>query len=138
MAPYFSNRLIPVGVEAQLLSDNGGFPDFSRLIGSEGWGIGVQIRLPVGTVGGDYAQVWAQPCIPLSQPFGPPGTEDYMPIGGTGQLIIPGPIYCWSRRELGLDALALNATPAAQIDLGIALWRRRKGGVLSARVFRLL
>jgi len=137
MATYSTNRLIPVGVEGQLLSDNGGLPDLARTIGSTGWGVGVRVRLPTGAVGGDYAQVWAQPCIVSAQPLGGPGTEEYLPIGGSGQLIIPGPIYCWSRRELGLDALALNATPEAQIDLGIALWRRRKGGVLNARVFRL-
>lgn len=137
MATYSANRLIPVGVVAQLQTDNGGLPDLSRTIGSTGRGIGVRLSLPAGAGGGDFAQVWAQPCIVSSQPLGGPGTEEYLPIGGAGQLIIPGPMYCWTREALGMASLAVNANAVNQIDLGIALWRRRGRLTVDVRVFRL-
>lgn len=137
VAAYVIGKLVEIGILGQLSSDNGALPDFSRSIGSTGWGIGVRVEPSPNQGNSDYASVWAQPCVVANNPLSPISGESYLPIGGCGQLIIPGPTYVWSRRELGLDALAANSSAASQIDLGIALWRRRGRLFLNARVYRV-
>jgi hypothetical protein len=137
MPRYFPSRLQQVLFEGQLQQSIGGEPDLIVDVGSTGWGIAVQLVIPSGAGFGDFAQAWAQPSIVANALPGASGSVSHLPLGGKGQLIIPGPVYCWSRRDLSMDALAATASPGLQIDLGVALWRRSRGGALLVNAWRV-